>query len=90
MNIESLYNIFKNHPQVQTDSRKLKHGEIFFALKGDNFNGNLFAANALGQGAAAVVVDEPIGIEKIQNLINILKHHLIHHTFLVLLMEMVQ
>jgi UDP-N-acetylmuramoyl-tripeptide--D-alanyl-D-alanine ligase len=84
MNIESLYNIFKNHPQVQTDSRKLKQGEIFFALKGDNFNGNLFAAKALENGAAAVVVDEPIGIEnntvfKVDNVLHTLQDLAKHH-----------
>ena len=63
MNIDKLYQIYKQHPSVQTDSRKLQKGEIFFALKGDNFNGNLFAAQALEKGAAAVVVDEPVGIE---------------------------
>ncbi|MFN5423331.1 MAG: UDP-N-acetylmuramoyl-tripeptide--D-alanyl-D-alanine ligase [bacterium] len=45
---------------MQTDTRLLKAGEIFFALKGPNFNGNAFASKALEIGAAAVVIDEPV------------------------------
>ncbi|MGQ0738637.1 MAG: UDP-N-acetylmuramoyl-tripeptide--D-alanyl-D-alanine ligase [Bacteroidota bacterium] len=59
MNIEELYKIYKVHPSVQTDTRKLKPGDIFFALKGDNFNGNAFAGQAIDAGAAYVVIDEP-------------------------------
>jgi UDP-N-acetylmuramoyl-tripeptide--D-alanyl-D-alanine ligase len=62
MQIEALYEIFKNSRKVQTDTRKLSAGEIFFALKGPNFNGNHYALKALEQGAAAVVVDEFQGI----------------------------
>ena len=58
MNIESLYKIYKQHPSVQTDTRKLKAGDIFFALKGGNFNGNAFAKQALDAGAAYAVIDE--------------------------------
>jgi UDP-N-acetylmuramoyl-tripeptide--D-alanyl-D-alanine ligase len=43
---------------VQTDTRKLTAGDIFFALKGDNFNGNRFAAKAIEAGAACVVIDD--------------------------------
>ncbi len=60
MNIEQLYNIFLQHPSVQTDTRKLRQGDIFFALKGPNFNGNQFAMQALHEGAAYAVVDEKI------------------------------
>lgn len=60
MQIERLYHIYLNHPQVQTDTRKLAPGQIFFALKGPNFNGNLFAEKALEAGAAAVVIDEDV------------------------------
>ncbi len=55
-----LYDIFKGHPQVQTDTRKLQNGDLYFALKGPNFNGNLFAIAALEAGAAFAVVDEVI------------------------------
>lgn len=56
--IEQLYDVYLKHPHVQTDTRRLQAGEIFFALKGPNFNGNTFAAKALEMGAAAVVIDE--------------------------------
>ncbi|MBS1565815.1 MAG: UDP-N-acetylmuramoyl-tripeptide--D-alanyl-D-alanine ligase [Bacteroidetes bacterium] len=58
MNIEQLYQLYLQYPSVQTDTRKLKKGDIFFALKGDNFNGNHFAAKALEAGAAYSVIDE--------------------------------
>lgn len=56
---EELYGYFKKHPQVSTDTRNLPQGCIFFALKGANFNGNTFAQQALKQGAAYAVIDEP-------------------------------
>ena len=58
--IEALYKIFKQHSSIQTDTRKLKQGDLFFALKGPNFNGNLFALQALEAGAAYAITDEPI------------------------------
>lgn len=58
MNINELYKLYQENPSVQTDTRKLKAGDIFFALKGPNFNGNEFAQKALDAGAAYVVVDE--------------------------------
>jgi len=58
--ISFLYEIFKQHPQVQTDTRKLQTGDIYLALKGPNFNGNDFAEKALAAGAAYAIVDEPI------------------------------
>lgn len=57
--IEELYQIYLKHPSVQTDSRKVKPNDIFFALKGPNFNGNAFAPQALQAGASYAVVDEP-------------------------------
>ena len=60
MEIKDLYKIFRQYPQVQTDTRKLKEGDIFFALKGDNFNGNKFALQALEAGAAYAIIDEDI------------------------------
>jgi UDP-N-acetylmuramoyl-tripeptide--D-alanyl-D-alanine ligase len=56
--IEELYKIFSKHPSIQTDTRQLATGDIFFALNGNNFNGNLFAKQALDKGAAYAVVDE--------------------------------
>lgn len=58
--IAFLYEIFKKHPRVQTDTRKLKLGDIYVALKGPNFNGNHFALAAIESGAAYAVIDEPI------------------------------
>jgi UDP-N-acetylmuramoyl-tripeptide--D-alanyl-D-alanine ligase len=54
----ALYKIYQQHPSVQTDTRKLKAGDIFFALKGPNFNGNSFAKQAIDSGAACVVIEE--------------------------------
>jgi UDP-N-acetylmuramoyl-tripeptide--D-alanyl-D-alanine ligase len=56
--ISALYDIYKQYPSVQTDTRKLKKGDIYFALKGPNFNGNTFAQQALDAGAAYAVIDE--------------------------------
>jgi len=50
MTIEELYELYKRYPAIQTDTRKLKKGDLFFALKGDNFNGNKFAPAALESG----------------------------------------
>ena len=61
-NINELYQIYLQHPSIQTDTRRLKQGDIYFALKGDNFNGNLFAKTALESGASYCVVDEETGI----------------------------
>ena len=58
--IDFLYDIFKKYPQIQTDTRKLKEGDLYFALKGPTFNGNDFAIAALQAGAAFAIVDEPI------------------------------
>lgn len=60
MGIEELYQLFLQHPSVQTDTRKLKDGDLFFALKGDNFNGNKFAIQSLEKGAAYAIVDESL------------------------------
>lgn len=56
--IEQLYHLFLAHPSISTDSRRVAPGSLFFALRGDNFNGNRFAADALKTGAAAAVVDD--------------------------------
>ena len=60
MTIEQLYDLYQRHPSVQTDTRQLKQGDLFFALKGPNFNGNAFALRALELGAAYAVIDEPV------------------------------
>lgn len=53
-----LYSIFLRHPVVTTDSRDCPEGSMFFALKGDTFDGNAYAAAALEKGCAYAVVDE--------------------------------
>jgi UDP-N-acetylmuramoyl-tripeptide--D-alanyl-D-alanine ligase len=58
MNIDQLYDVYRQYPSIQTDTRQLKAGDIFFALKGPNFNGNSYAAAALEKGAAFAVIDE--------------------------------
>ncbi|HHX32313.1 MAG TPA: UDP-N-acetylmuramoyl-tripeptide--D-alanyl-D-alanine ligase [Bacteroidales bacterium] len=58
MNISELYSIFCKYPTVTTDSRMCIKDSIFFALKGDRFNGNLFAEEALAAGCAYAIVDE--------------------------------
>jgi UDP-N-acetylmuramoyl-tripeptide--D-alanyl-D-alanine ligase len=58
MNLEALYQTFLKHPIVTTDSRKIDVGSIFFALKGDQFNGNAFALTALEKGSSYAVIDE--------------------------------
>ena len=58
MLIPQLYNIFKQHPVVTTDSRVCPQGAIFFALKGPSFNGNRYAETALQNGCSYAVVDE--------------------------------
>ncbi len=54
---------------MQTDTRQLAPGDIFFALKGKNFNGNLFAKQALRQGASYVIADEPANAEASEKII---------------------
>jgi UDP-N-acetylmuramoyl-tripeptide--D-alanyl-D-alanine ligase len=60
MQIQDLYRLYSAHPTIQTDTRKLQKGDLFFALKGPNFNGNKFAKQALDNGAAYVIIDEPV------------------------------
>ena len=57
--IPALYSIFQEHPLVSTDTRQLPPGCIFFALKGENFDGKKFALHALENGAAYAVIDDP-------------------------------
>ena len=59
MNTKALYAIYKEHPLVTTDSRKCPEGSIFFALKGETFDGNNYAVQALEKGCAFAVVDNP-------------------------------
>ena len=58
MKTATLYNLYQQHFLVDTDTRNIRKNTIFFALKGDNFNGNTFAEQALKLGASYAVVDE--------------------------------
>lgn len=58
MDIDKLYQKYRESGKVSTDTRQILPGSVFFALKGDKFNANEFAAEALTRGASAVVVDE--------------------------------
>lgn len=58
MNITDLYKIFNENPIVTTDSRNCPKGSIFFALKGERFNGNHYAKETIEKGCAYAIVDE--------------------------------
>lgn len=58
MSIEELYALFCDSKGVTTDTRKCEKESLFFALKGEHFNGNLFANKALENGASFAIVDE--------------------------------
>ncbi|HYM95082.1 MAG TPA: UDP-N-acetylmuramoyl-tripeptide--D-alanyl-D-alanine ligase [Chitinophagaceae bacterium] len=84
MEIGQLYTIFLQYPSVQTDTRKLKPGDIFFALKGANFNGNAFAKQAIDAGASYAVINEnefaiPGKTILVDNALNALQQLAKHH-----------
>jgi len=84
LTIEQLYQIYLGNPSVQTDTRKLKQGDIFFALSGPNFNGNRFALSALEAGASYAIVDEDVEtkderIIKVDNALDTLQQLAKHH-----------
>ena len=60
MKTEQLFSLFKESTGVSTDSRTVGKGQIFFALWGDNYNGNKFASEALARGALCAVIDDPL------------------------------
>ena len=60
MSIKELYEIFQKHPKISTDSRLIEKDCLFFALKGEKFNGNEFAHGALEEGAAFSIIDEKL------------------------------
>ena len=57
MKIEALYKIFKDFSNISTDTRKVADNSLFFALKGENFNGNKYAEEAIKKGALVAVID---------------------------------
>lgn len=60
--MSELYDIFREHPHISTDTRNIGADSIFFALRGATFDGNRFAAEALDKGAAYAVVDDPAAV----------------------------
>lgn len=83
MQIEELYKIYRQRPFIKIDNRKIEKGDLFFALKGPNFNANHFAMQALDAGAAYSIIDEEnvhderlIKTENVlQTLQQLAKHH---------------
>ena len=71
MDIEKLYSIFLQYPSVQTDTRKLQPGDLFFALKGPSFNGNEYADKALLLGASYCIVDEAVQTSQPERMIQV-------------------
>ncbi len=57
--IEDLHQLYLKNPSVSTDTRKIKPGDIFFCLKGENFDGNQFAPAAATSGASYIIIDDP-------------------------------
>jgi UDP-N-acetylmuramoyl-tripeptide--D-alanyl-D-alanine ligase len=60
MKTDQLYSLFKESKGISTDTRTIKKGEMFFALWGNNYNGNLYAADAIEKGASCAVIDDPM------------------------------
>ena len=60
--MSELYDIFREHPHISTDTRNIGADSIFFALRGATFDGNRFAAEALEKGAAYAVLDDPAAV----------------------------
>ncbi len=83
MTIDQLYQLFLQYPIVCTDTRNILPGSIFFALKGENFDGNSFAMQALESGAVYVVLDDAkyagdercILVENVLETLQALAHH---------------
>ena len=76
LQIEEIYELYSQTAGVCTDTRNILSGGMFFALKGENFNGNCFAAGAIEQGAAYAVIDDEAlyeGLKKVIECPEILK-----------------
>ena len=58
MDIYKLYSLFLKNPKICTDTRNIVKDSIFFALKGESFNGNKFADDAVKKGCAYAVIDQ--------------------------------
>jgi UDP-N-acetylmuramoyl-tripeptide--D-alanyl-D-alanine ligase len=83
-NIFNLYQKFLESNGVTTDTRSIKQNQIFFALKGDNFNANQFAQKALEIGASYVVIDDEaynidVRCVLVENVLHTLQQLALHH-----------
>ena len=58
MSISELYDLYLHFPNICTDSRKVVSNSIYFSLKGERFNGNKFAKQALDSGCKFAIIDE--------------------------------
>lgn len=58
MDMQLLYELFLKYPEISTDSRQIVPGSLFFALSGENFDGNRFASDAIRKGAAYAIIDD--------------------------------
>ena len=67
MDIKELYELYRQHPYITTDSRDCPEGSIFLALKGETFDGNQFAVQALQKGCAYAIVDNPAVLKNLDN-----------------------
>ncbi len=81
--IDLIYQHYLQHPNIVTDSRKVVLGCLFFALKGERFNGNQFAAKAIEDGAALAIVDEDLDLPqgkfvKVDDVLTTLQHLATH------------
>jgi UDP-N-acetylmuramoyl-tripeptide--D-alanyl-D-alanine ligase len=84
VSIEKLYKLYLKYPSVCTDTRKVQKGDLFFALKGENFNGNLFAEKAIANGAAYAIIDESPAVPndrfiRVENSLSTLQALAAHH-----------
>ena len=57
-NLDVIYNEFRKSEGISIDTRQNCKKRIFFALKGENFNGNIYADEAIKKGASIVIIDE--------------------------------
>jgi UDP-N-acetylmuramoyl-tripeptide--D-alanyl-D-alanine ligase len=82
--LQRIYEAYKSGAGICTDTRKITEGCVFFSLRGDNFNGNLFAQQALDAGASLAVVDDDTIPEndrfvQVQNVLACLQELALHH-----------
>ncbi len=84
MEINDLYKLYLQYPSIKIDTRKIVKGDLFFALKGPNFNGNHFAKQAIELGAAYAIIDEDVDdkdekLVKTDNVLLVLQQLARHH-----------